>query len=689
MAIEKELLQAMNLLSQGKEEGFNTFYSYTYNYVYSRAKLIMKNEEDALDLTQETFIQAYKGIGSLEDANNVYAWLGGIVYRQGMRIFRKKKELLVNDEGEGIFEDVVSQDISGNPEDAAQQKATSEIVMGMIEELPELQKAAVLAFYYDNMKIDDIADIFECSANTIKSRLNYAKKTLKDKVEAHEKANRYKLCSLSPAVLLLAFKSLFATDGYAMAKTSAQNVYNASCGAVGLSAGTLSLSETGTAAVTATDVTTSGTAATAGTVTGDVSASSTAGAAAGASIVTKTGLSLGAKIGIGLSTLAVIGTVATGTIIHINNSKDTAPSVNKESSSTNTDETISETVKTEITDISKLTPEEVLLNIYGTDIHLTSTKDEVVEIGKEAGWVFYVEQSYIIANFNNAQIYFRLKDGADASAPKEVYEIEFDENIDWNEVQIYGLDVKNYIDNYKFNTNFYENITEEIRIDIFQYNFSISVNGDHTLTKVPDDEFREEAYGYDKADFTVYGKDAYVNEVIRAIYSCEEFMSLDFFYKEEILSYIFQQLKTFEFGETVICSHLMDGGLLYQLECEDGSLYAIDIKHNFTGETVYIRDEHDTIATIAEAEWDAIHDNNYDRVADYTALYNCMVSTCNNLKSEGLINEYNIDGYKLKIQTAKGIEYEYTFGNPHRSEIMNRIFENLNTPHEEYSARKE
>ena len=38
----------------------------------------MHDEADALDLTQETYIQAYRGIGSIEDANNVYAWLGGI-----------------------------------------------------------------------------------------------------------------------------------------------------------------------------------------------------------------------------------------------------------------------------------------------------------------------------------------------------------------------------------------------------------------------------------------------------------------------------------------------------------------------------------------------------------------------------------------------------------------------------------
>ena len=103
MAVEKELIKGIELMLQGKEEGFNILYSHTYNYVFGRAKLIMKDEQDALDLTQETFIYAYRGIQSLENVNNIYAWLGGIVYRNGMKMFRKKRDILVNGDGESIF----------------------------------------------------------------------------------------------------------------------------------------------------------------------------------------------------------------------------------------------------------------------------------------------------------------------------------------------------------------------------------------------------------------------------------------------------------------------------------------------------------------------------------------------------------------------------------------------------------
>lgn len=187
----------------------------------------MREEQDALDLTQETFIQAYRGIGSISDINNLYAWLGGIVYRQGMKIFNKKKELLTGEGEDYLFEDMES--MEATPEQVAEQKATADIVKGMIEELPALQRMAVMAFYYDNMKIDEIASMCDCSPNTIKSRLNYAKKFLKEKVEAHEKKNRYKLCSVSPAIFLLAFKGLFAESEYKMPEMAVKRVYANSC----------------------------------------------------------------------------------------------------------------------------------------------------------------------------------------------------------------------------------------------------------------------------------------------------------------------------------------------------------------------------------------------------------------------------------------------------------------------------
>lgn len=286
MVVEKELLEGIALIAQGKEEGFNILYSHTYNYVYSRAKYIMKDEQDALDLTQETYIHVYKGISTLEDANNFYAWLGSIVYRQGMRIFRKKREILVDDGAEGIFEDIVNEDRDTNPEESTDVKATADIIRKLIDGLPELQRAAVLAYYYDNMKIDDIAKAFDCSVNTIKSRLSYAKKYLRTKVEEDEKKNCYKLHSVSPAVILLAFKALFAEESYLMPQAAVQEIYNGACNFVGLVPETVSLQGAASA-----------------------SAPTTLGANKAASAAGKTGMAAGVKVGIAIGVVVVAAVI--------------------------------------------------------------------------------------------------------------------------------------------------------------------------------------------------------------------------------------------------------------------------------------------------------------------------------------------------------------------------------------------
>lgn len=334
MAVEKELIKGIEQMIQGKEEGFNTLYSYTYNYVYGRAKMIMKDEQDALDLTQETFIYAYRGIHSLENVNNIYAWLGGIVYRNGMKMFRKKRDILVNEDGEDIFENIVSEGMESSPEGTAEEKATSEVIKDMIEELPELQRAAIMAFYYDNMKIDEIAEAFECSANTIKSRLNYAKKFLKEKVEMHEKKYAYKLLSINPMVIFLAFKALLGGTKYTLSTTTAQGVYTAAGTALGFAPGAIIAGGAGAAGATMTAASTAvaGTSAVGGAtaaattgataVTTGITAATTTAAATttiAATAATTVGMTLGVKLAIGIATAVTVGTMAVGGVAISNN----------------------------------------------------------------------------------------------------------------------------------------------------------------------------------------------------------------------------------------------------------------------------------------------------------------------------------------------------------------------------------
>lgn len=232
--MEDSLKKAIEQMKNGEEKGFNEVYSATYNRVYFRARQIMKKEEDAQDLTQIVFTEAYKSIHTLQASEALYSWLDGITYNQGMKIYRKRKEVLLTEETEGIFDALESNDISSMPELTADQRATADIIREIIEELPELQKTAVIAYYFDGLKVERIAELMECSAGTIKSRLNYARKYIKGRVEEKEKKEGYRLHVAALPVFWYAIKLM--ADRTTLTVQAAQEIYCSACRSVGLKA---------------------------------------------------------------------------------------------------------------------------------------------------------------------------------------------------------------------------------------------------------------------------------------------------------------------------------------------------------------------------------------------------------------------------------------------------------------------
>lgn len=233
--MDEKLKAAIRQMQKGEEEGFNAVYSETYNYVYFHAKQIMKNEEDAKDLVQIVYVEAYRSIVKLQAPEALYKWLYGITCRQGMKIYRKKKsdrDVLLSEEAEGMLDAIESNDIATMPELTADQKATSMIVKDIIEELPELQKLTVIAYYFDGLKIEQIAELMDCSANTVKSRLNYARKYIKERVEEKEKKEGYRLHVFGLPVFWFAIKKL--SDETTLTVEAAQGIYDSSCKKVGL-----------------------------------------------------------------------------------------------------------------------------------------------------------------------------------------------------------------------------------------------------------------------------------------------------------------------------------------------------------------------------------------------------------------------------------------------------------------------
>ena len=231
--IDRELREAVEQMRNGEEEGFAVLYRRTYRYVYSKAKFLMGEEEEALDLMQEVYLAAYKNIGTLKNINSVYAWLGAITLRQSSNLNRRKRHnVLLPEAEEELFTKIP--DSEERIEDRMAKEGEVQAIRKCIGSLSQEQKEVVLAYYYDERKVSEIADLLDVSEGTVKSRLYLARKHLKDSLTEVEKKQGYKFYSVSAAAVAAAIGALFSDNS--ITAQAARGVYADLCARAGIRA---------------------------------------------------------------------------------------------------------------------------------------------------------------------------------------------------------------------------------------------------------------------------------------------------------------------------------------------------------------------------------------------------------------------------------------------------------------------
>jgi RNA polymerase sigma-70 factor (ECF subfamily) len=146
-----------------------------YVYVFE----LVQNEQSSLDLVQETFIAAVKHIGSLRDDGKFGSWLFGIAHQKVIQLWRKRsgKEILFDEipETPGEFEN--------SPDDLLIRREQETEFMNLLNQLPLPQRAVLLLHFVEDFSLEEIARITETPPGTVKSRLHYAKKSLRKLLE--------------------------------------------------------------------------------------------------------------------------------------------------------------------------------------------------------------------------------------------------------------------------------------------------------------------------------------------------------------------------------------------------------------------------------------------------------------------------------------------------------------------------
>ena len=183
------------------QEELEKLYTDAYKAVYWTAFKLLKNNEEAEDVVQDTFITAYNSYDSLNDKSKAVAWVKKIAANKCLNILTRTRTVNVEDE---ILENTEAVPEDFLPASIVESDEKRKIIMDIIDSnLSEDSKMTIVLFYFNEMSIKEIAERLDIPQGTVLSRLNYAKKKIKKGVEDYEKESNDKLFMGVPFLTLL------------------------------------------------------------------------------------------------------------------------------------------------------------------------------------------------------------------------------------------------------------------------------------------------------------------------------------------------------------------------------------------------------------------------------------------------------------------------------------------------------
>lgn len=158
-------------------DAFAELYAMTFNKVYNYACYYLKDTFLAQDAVQEVYISALKNINKLNDTTLFIAWINQISFHVCYDIC-KKNNSNYGCIDEAVMETVSDDHIDANPEERFVQSDESRRLNTAILKLPINERQVIIMKFYNNMKLDDIAEAMDISKSTVKRYVTSGQESL-------------------------------------------------------------------------------------------------------------------------------------------------------------------------------------------------------------------------------------------------------------------------------------------------------------------------------------------------------------------------------------------------------------------------------------------------------------------------------------------------------------------------------
>ena len=208
----KKIKELVSSAKSGNKKSFDKLYELTHNDVWYNCLSLLKDEENAKDIMQETYITAFLKLDTLKDEEKFCGWVTTIAVNLCKKKLKGKVEYQVDDE---VLITEAETDELMLPEEYITKTEKRKVLLQIMEDtLSFNQYQTVLMFYFDEMSISEIAQGFEISEGTVKSRLNSSRAKMKTAIEDYEKKSGDKLHGV---VVVPFFTTIFKEEAKSLA----------------------------------------------------------------------------------------------------------------------------------------------------------------------------------------------------------------------------------------------------------------------------------------------------------------------------------------------------------------------------------------------------------------------------------------------------------------------------------------
>ncbi len=166
-----DIAKLVQKAKKGNDEAFENLISSVRHKLYRTAYSYVRNEQDALDIYQETIYKAYTSIHTLKKSESFQSWILKILIFKAIDFIRKESRHFPTDDEE-IFAELISNE-------NVNYIAHSMDLFAAFKFIDPKYKAIILLRYYHDLSIKEIAKTMNYPEGTIKSHLHRAQKELR------------------------------------------------------------------------------------------------------------------------------------------------------------------------------------------------------------------------------------------------------------------------------------------------------------------------------------------------------------------------------------------------------------------------------------------------------------------------------------------------------------------------------